>query len=161
MTLERPAEFDRVVERRGGDAVERAAITVPAFIFEDRAPRGDVRRLLQAAVEGRRDGVARRERLGAMPAHHFGADHFRHVRCFELNDRAVHPVADRRGHRGVVLRPVDRAGLDHPAKHVGPAIAGTLHARDRVVRRRRARQACQQGSFRQCQLTDGLVEIDF
>ena len=71
----------------------------------------------------------------------------------------MHTGLDRRLERGIVRRRIDLAGLEHAPQHIRAAVTRPIDACDRIVERRRARQTCNQGRFRQGHCADRLVEV--
>ena len=159
MTLEDSGERRRVVQPGGVDTLERSPIAVPALIFQDRAPRGGIGRLLQAAVDGRIDLVPRRECVGTVLPDHLGPRHLRDVGGLEFDDRAMDTPRDRLGIGGVVRGRIDPAEFEHAAQDVRTPLDRPFDARHRVVERGRTRQAGDQRGLRQGQVGDRLVEI--
>ena len=94
-----------------------------------------------------------------MQPNHLGTHQLRDVGGVELDVRTMDVQRDRFGGRRIVLRLVDLAGLLHAPQHVRPALGGALDAGDRIVARRRARQAGDQRGLGQRQVADLLVEV--
>lgn len=136
VALEHLVQRVGVTELRRVDPLERAAITVPALVFEDGAPGGGIGGLLQPAVEGRDDLVAGRESIRAVLTHHLGTHHLVHVRRVELDDRPVQPAGNGRVECGIVPGLVDLAEFEHAAEHVRPAVVRPGAAGHGVVQRR-------------------------
>ena len=96
--------FVRRCAGRQIDMRERTSIAVPLVVGEQRVAHRAVGRLLQTAVERRRDFEARGVRLRAEAPNHFGAHHLADVRRVDLSLRAIALADDRLRERRLVLR---------------------------------------------------------
>ena len=149
----------RALHGREFHALHRSAVAVAPVVLEDGAAQGDVRRALQAAVDGRDHAHAVRVEAAAVLLEQRLAHQFRNVWRLDLDARTVQFAGDRFLQRGTVRLAGDEADFLHAAQHVGAAPFGLLAAGRGVVARRSLRQPGEQRRLGDAQLGQPLAEV--